>query len=655
MRGFFAMRRIRFGLAALLLLCAAFPARADLLSKEDQQIYRTAFAAARANDWPTAMQTAEQAREKLPGKVLRWLELRQSDAVAFADIVEFVDRNLDWPLQGVLRERAEQRCGDVPDDVLLPYFQKNPPATPRARLRFADMLAASGQGDAALAFARRLWLGSDLDPDTEQAILERFGQGFAPEDHVARLDRLIWTGQISAARRELQFVPEDERLAAEARLAFAGMNADAETRLSRVPNHLRNTPGLLLERARWSRRKDRLEDAAAILANPPAELGRPAAWQAERRILARRLLDGDDDQLAYDVISRHGLRAGSAEYADDEFLSGWIALRRLNQPKIAYDHFVRLAAAVKLPVSRARAAYWAGRAADARGAKKESRRWLTAAAGYGHTYYGQLAAARLGKAVALKLPRDPRPGPKELAAFEANELVRAAIMLSELGESAIAKPFLLSLTATARTPAEQKLVADLADKVGQPDIGVAAAKRASTDGPRLLAAGFPLMAIDRRGSAEKPLILAIARQESAFDEAAVSRSNARGLMQLKPSTAKDVAKSLSLPFSADRLLSDAMYNLTLGHAYLDKMLDTFDGSYALSIAAYNAGPNRVAQWLNAHGDPHSGAIDIVDWIELIPFDETRNYVQRVLENLQIYRLRLGERKRAFSLAQDLRR
>ena len=645
----------RIGLAGLVLLCATFSARADLLSREDQQIYRAAFAVARANDWATARHTGDQAHDPLPGKVLRWLELRQSNTVGFGDIVEFVDRNLDWPLQSVLRERAEQRSGDVPDETLLPYFQKNLPTTPQGRLRLADMLAASGQGEQALALVRKIWLGPDVDPDTEQAILGRFGPSLGPEDHAARLDRLIWDGQISAARRQLQLVPEDQRLAAEARLALAGLETDAEQRLARVPDRLRNSAGLLFEQARWSRRKDRLEEAAAILMNPPAELGRPAAWQTERQILARRLIDSGNDRLAYDVIARHGLREGSAEYADAEFLSGWIALRRLSKPKAAYEHFVRLYAAVKLPISRSRAAYWAGRAAEALGVADDSRRWLTAAAAHGHTYYGQLAAARLGKAVALKFPQDPQPGPEDVAAFDASELVRAARMLSEIGEGAIAKPFLQSLTATARTPGEQKLIAALAEKAGQLDVAVAAAKRVSADEPRLLASGFPLIAIDNKGTAEKPLILAIARQESAFDEAAVSRSDARGLMQLKPSTAKDVARSLSLPFSADRLLTDATYNLTLGHAYLDKMLGTFNGSYALSIAAYNAGPARVTQWLNTHGDPHGGSVDIVDWIELIPFGETRNYVQRVLENLQIYRLRLGEHERAFKLSQDLQR
>ena len=648
------MWRIRFALGVAFFLCAGFAARADLLSREDQQIYRAAFAAARSADWASARRFEARAHDPLPGKVLRWLELQRTNAATFADIAAFAESNLDWPMQGALRERAEQLSGDLPQAALLAYFAKNPPTTPQGKLHFADALAASGRSEEAIDVVRKAWLGPDLDPDTEQAILERFAPSLRPADHSARLDRLIWHGLTAAARRQLRRVPEDQRLLAEARLSLSDLETSAEELVSRVPEHLRENPGLLFERARWLRRKDSLEPAAGILTSPPRDPEHRAAWQAERQILARKLIDAGKDRLAYDVIAHRQLPEERTGDGDAEFLSGWIALRRLSEPKVAYDHFVRLHAAVTLPANRSRGAYWAGRAAEALG-NDASRGWFATAAKDPATYYGQLAAARLGDTAKPNWSRAPQASADAIAAFDANELARAARMLSEIGESATAKPFLLSLTSRAKTPVEQHLVAALAERVGRLDVAVLAAKRASSQGAMLLAAGFPIIPVSDKGIAEKPLVLAITRQESAFDETAVSRSDARGLMQLRPSTAKEVAKSLSLPFSASRLLTDAGYNLTLGHAFLDKMLDDFGGSYVLSVAAYNAGPARVMRWLNAHGDPRGGAVDIVDWVELIPFGETRDYVQRVLENLQVYRLRLGDREHAFKLLHDLER
>ena len=668
------MSHLRLVLACLFLLLAAVRASAGLLSPADQQIYRDAFAAARTADWNTARGAADRAAERLPAKVLRWLELTRNQGgrtASFAEIVDFADRNPDWPLPALLRQRAEEASADVPDAVLLPYFQKNRPATPDGKLRFADMLAASGQRDAALALVRDLWVSPEIGPDTEAAILSRYADGLRPQDHLARLDRLLWDGQESAARREMAQVPEERRRLAEARLAFVQARPDADALAAQLPAPLRDDPGLRFEEARRDRKQDRLEDAAAILLTARRDpAGHVNAWWSERNVLTRRLLDqgGAKDRLAYDVASRHGIAepgggngngnaaASAAEYADAEFLAGWIALRRLGDPVGAATHFARLHAAVRMPISIARAAYWAARAAEAQGSAEDARRWYAEAAAQGTTFYGQLAAAKLGAAASPRFPALPRPDDAARAAFDRKELVRAARMLAELGEGETAKLFLFRLSAAATTPEELALVVALADAAGRPDVAVSAARRATAaEGVPPLEPGYPVLPVVRKGLAEAPLVLAITRQESVFDPGAVSRSDARGLMQLKPATAKDVAKTLSLPFSAERLTADPAYNLTLGHAYLDKMLDGFGGSYVLSVAAYNAGPNRVKQWLAMYGDPRAAGVDTVDWIESIPYNETRNYVQRVLENLQVYRLRLGDRAHAFKLAEDLRR
>jgi soluble lytic murein transglycosylase len=647
------MSRIAFFVAVFVLSITA--AHAELLAPADQQTYRAAFAAAHANDWTAARRLAAEAQERLPAKVLQWLELTRSDTATFADIVAFADSNPDWPAQRLLRERAEDASRDVADDRLLDYFQRNRPTTPKGRLRLADMLAAAGKDAAAAEVVRALWLAADLDPDTERAILERHSARLRSADHVARLDRLIWAGQRSAAERLLGLVPDEQRRLAVARLGLQRLAPDAQTLLSRVPHNLRTAPTLLFEEARWNRRKDRLEDAARVFLASRKKLERPAQWWAERQILARRLVDDGKDKLAYALLTAPGPGEPSAARADDEFLSGWIAFRHLGLPKTGYEHFTRSSEATELASGRARGAYWAGRAAEALGKRDVSRHWFSAAAGSDTIYYGQLAAARLGHAAIPKFSPEPFVTSDDIDRFDTNELVRVARMLPEIGADDVAKPFLLRLDATAKTPAEHKLVADLSEATHHLDVAIAAARRAGYNGKPLLEQSFPVIPIEHEGVAEKPLILAVARQESAFDPLAVSNANARGLMQLEPETARRVAKSLSLPFSADRLLSDAAFNLTLGSAYLEQMLEKFGGSYVLSIAAYNAGPARVAQWLSEKGDPRGRSVDIVDWIELIPYGETRNYVERVLENLQVYRYRLGDRDRAFTLAQDLRR
>jgi soluble lytic murein transglycosylase len=649
------MKHLIASLAATLLLFGASSASAELLSYSDRQAYRSAFSAARAANWSAAKQLAAGASERLPSKILLWLELGRSDAARFPDIIGFAETNPDWPQLDALREHAEQVLDDVPEATVRAYFDLHRPITPKGSLRFATVLANAGQREAAMARIRELWLETDIGPDIEQAVLNGYGDVLRPQDHAQRLDRLLWAAQPSAARRQMSRAPEDSRSVAEARLAFEDQRGDAEALFARIPVALRNDPGLILDRARWLRRNDRLEDAVAALRQRPADLVRPAAWISEREIVVRRLLDEGKDQLAYAIATWRGLGESGAALAESTFLSGWIALRRLGDPTTAYTHFSALYENATLSATRARGAFWMARAADAMGKNDVARSWFAVAAAHGTTFYGQLASASLHTSAHVEFPPEPQPSRQETDALNASEVVRAARMLTEIGQDDLAKLFVLKVAATAKTPEDHKLVASLAGALGALDISIAAAKRAGHDGVPLLAEGFPILAFKPHPSVEAPLVLAIARQESAFDKAAVSRAGALGLMQLKPETAHEMTKALGMQFSRERLVTDSVYNLTLGQAFLDRLLERFGGSYILAAAAYNAGPARVKQWLDAFGDPRGHTVDPVDWIESIPYPETRNYVQRVLENLQIYRLRLGTAKSTLALAQDLQR
>lgn len=647
----------RFFLLSGIIVClAAGGARAELLSPADHQIYHAAFAAAKSGNFAAAERDAKQAKDPLLGKMLLWLDLTHGTSGArFSDIADFVINNPDWPGQILLRQRAEEAIAGVSDSTLRDWFGRFKPVTPYGRLREADMMIASGQKAAGISQIREVWVNADLSAFDEKSILQRYPSVMRTEDHVKRLDRLVWDGQADAAKRLMPRVPQDYRLLADARLKLAAFLPGVERAVAKVPPQLENDPGLLYERLRWRRRKEMFDSALDVLLNPPKDLVRPAAWWTERQTLARHALADGKPALAYKLVTtKNGLTEGQP-HADAEFLAGWIALRFLHDPHAAYDHFVSLYKTVKLPVSLARGAYWAGRAAEASKFQQLATTWFGTAAEQPTTYYGQLAALRVdGDGPPRAIP-EPKPQPDEIAQFHKRELVRVIEELAEIGEADRVKHFQNRLSELAKSPTDHEMIAMLADSIGRPDLSVAAAKHAGYAGVPLIDHGYPLLDMPKSGEAERPLVLAVARQESAFENDALSRTGARGLMQLMPATASQIAKSRQIPYSAERLSTDPRYNLTLGRAYLDDLLDKFSGSYVLSIAAYNAGPARVHQWMDSFGDPRTKAIDVVDWIEAIPFPETRNYVQRVLENLQVYRVRLGARSLALSLAADLKR
>jgi soluble lytic murein transglycosylase len=641
-------------LASVALCLTLSGARAKALTSEDRQIYQSAFAAAKKADSAGALRLATQAKDPLLRKVLIWMAIsRGTSGASFSEIADFIAQNPDWPGQLTLRQRAEETIANAPDATVRDWFARFRPITSYGKLRQAELAMASGQQAAGVAQIRDVWVDGELSGFDEKSLLVRFPGIIRGEDNIKRLDRLLWDGLSEAAQRMLPGVPPDYRLLADARIKLAAFQPGVERAVAKVPAHLQNDPGLIYERVRWRRRKELYDSALEGLLNPPKELVRPVAWWTERQLFARRALADGKPQLAYRLVAKHGLSEGTA-FADAEFLAGWIALRSLHDPQTGYDHFVRLYNVVKLPISRARGAYWAGRAAEALHRPDLASTWFANAAENTTTYYGQLAETTTGGEASRRLAAEPKPTTEERAQFHKRELVRVVEMMGEIGETDRLSIFMHRLSELAKTPAEYVLIASLFESVGRLDLSVGAAKRAGYVGVMLIDHGYPMIDMPK-GDAERPLVLAMTRQESAFERTAISKSGARGLMQLMPATASQIAKSRQLPYSADRLLSDGGYNLTLGRAYLEELLDRFSGSYVLAIAAYNAGPARVRQWVDSFGDPRGKTIDVVDWVESIPFTETRNYVQRVLENLQVYRVRLGDRALAFSLASDLRR
>ena len=646
-----SLRRCRTLLAtAALCLCGA-PTAGELLSKADKAAYSRAFAAAERNDWPKAHRLARSARERLPAKVLLWLDMaRPNTRQTFPEIASFVERNPEWPRLPVLRRVAERAPrGEASAGDLLKWFERHPPKTTDGRLRLIDASIEAGRDVRSLV--RETWISSAFGRTQERDFFRRFGRHLRESDHAARLDHLLWRGSFVQARRTVRRVDRPVQSLAEARMALSALRGGVDRLIRHVPASLRDHPGLVYERVRWRRRKGRAESALELLRKVPATAPHPEKWWTERSIVARELMAEGQASKAYRLAAKHGFSEG-ARFVHAEWFLGWIALRFLRKPETAARHFETIRRVAKRPISKARAAYWAGRAAKEANDRETAAARFREAGRHETTFYGQLAIAETGLSLSLKR-QDIRPTPAQAVRFRRDERVRAALMLNEIGAADRSRPFLRQLF----TPDPERLVltARLAATVGHPDIAVLAGRRAYREGLRLPEIAYPAMKI-AGAPAERELVLAVIRQESNFRPDAISSANARGLMQIKPDTARETARRLKIGFSRDRLTADPAYNVRLGRAYLSQMLRTFDGSYALAVAAYNAGPGTVRRWIREHGDPRGGsALDWIDWIEALPYPETRNYVQRVLEALQVYRTLPGKKKADTTIVEDLRR
>jgi len=614
-----------------------------------------AVAAAHAGNWTEAYAQSQASVDPVAIKAVRWLDYtRASSGGRFSEISAFIEQNPDWPLQKTLRKRAEEALANESDDTAAAWFKNRPPITGVGMVRAAEVLINRGAGESGADALRDAWIKGDFLVADEQRIATKYSATLRPEDHQKRLDRLLWDGNADAARRLLPFIPADYKPVAEARLELAAEVPNGEAVLARVAQQLRNDPGLLFEEARWRRRKDSYDAAARVLLAHDDNPGRASAWWGERMIVARRLLSSGNADTAYKLVQHYQTGDDSA-MTDGEFLCGYIELRYRKDPKSAFDHFAHLLGRVTSPYLKARAAYWAGRAAQAADNTELAAKWFTAGSENMATFYGQLSAHELGKDAPPRPVPESRPTAEQQTAFDAQELVRAARLFFAAGDRDHARTLLMQLTEKAKTPIDFGMLASLAESYQRVDIAIGVARKAIEAGLPLMVHGYPVTAVPAGGIAEKPLVLAIVRQESSFAPEAMSPVGARGLMQLMPGTAAQVANKLQLPYSLERLTSDGVYNMTLGRTYIERLIEDFGGSYPLAIAAYNAGPGRVRQWLRDIGDPRGPDIAMVDWIELIPFNETRTYVQRVLENLQIYRGQGGNSPKAFSLAADLAR
>ena len=613
------------------------------LTQREREIFSQAIKAATKNTWSKARTTVATARNPLLSKIIDWAFLHEPGPHAgFMERTAFIVANPKWPGATDIRRRAEESINSsIPPSVLLTWFAANPPLTTVGQLAYARALNSQGETAQAQTLVRDAWINGYLSKDGERDVLHEFKSILTPEDHWARIDRLLYEEQTAAAERLLPYVNPDLARVARARIALIGKARNAETVIAAIPASLQNDPGLLYDRIRWRRARNNMAGARELVPPFAVSSPHPDFWGRERQTLARDALAAGNVTEAYTLAKHHGT-VDVLSVSEGEWLAGWIALRFLKDGESALAHFEKVYDSTQVPLTMSRGAYWTGRTMEFLNRPDLAAQWYQRAATYVTTFHGQLALARLTGDTVPQLPQDPDPTPEERADFNTAELSRALRALMEVDARSYQRSFVQALTDNAASAAERHMTAELVSQLARVDLGVVIARQAARDKITLLQYGWPAPPYAYPSTPEKALILSIARQESNFDAAAQSGAGARGLMQLMPGTARGLAKATKQTYAEKRLTTDTAYNIRLGSAYLTSMLDTFDGSFVLTAAAYNAGPGRARQWIKQFGDPRDPHVDAIDWIEQIPFNETRNYVKRVMENLMVYRALLAD-------------
>ena len=637
-----------------------------LPSAAERMRLRDGLAAAESGDWSGVAALRDSATDPLVRRMLQWRWAASTEApLYFADIKQALDKLQGWPGRTSMRQRAEQAIFDSPlpaSERIAFLRQDGGPITGDGRVALAIALRDAGQRSEANEIARAAWREDALTTATEDRTLQEFSSVLTQDDHAARVSGLLWRDQRTAAQRLFARIAPADRALAQARIAVqVRQRRGLQAAIDAVPGSRQDDPGLLFDRAQYRRRTDQPVDAmqmAARIDPREAPLAARSDIFKERRLYVPRAMRAGNYQLAYQLVSNHGLTSGES-FADAEWLSGWISLRYLSNPQRAAEHFSHLADNVSSPVSLSRALYWRAEAQQALGNAAESERLFNEAARFNFTYYGQLAATRGNRTAMLSLPETAQVSDEARSRFNNRELVRALRLMAEVGAQRDFESIAFYLDDTLDDPMEMELLSQLAREQSYHRTALRSAKAGLFRNVVAVSSAYPLIelpsTVRTQGRIEPALVLAIIRQESEFDASAISNANARGLMQLIPSTAQLQARREGMTYERAALTTDPQYNMTLGSAHLADLVDSFNGSYVLAIASYNAGSHRANEWIADWGDPRSPNVDVVDWIELIPFSETRNYVQRVTENLQVYRYRLAGHPTPITLEQDLKR
>ncbi len=602
-------------------------------------------------------------RDPVARKLAEWVILRSDNTKpSFARYAAFVNANPSWPHAPLFRRRAENALWNDNLDAaaVIAFFTNHKPRTAKGRYMLARALLAKGDREGAAALVRYAWRHEDCSADVESKVIELFGNMLTRADHKARMEQRFYAGDVEAGMRAATRLGGEDLAIGRARTAVIKRLNGAKELLDAVPASARRDPGYIFARVQWLLKSEKAEEAGRLILTVPQD---PAAlvdldqWWLERRILVRKLLDENNPQAAYQVARDAAPPPHGVYRVDHYFTAGWIALRFLNDPKTAAGLFAHIGEGTGNPHALARGGYWQGRAAEALGQRAQAKAYYEMAAQYVATYYGQLARARLGMTeLGLRVP--PALTPAQRSHMNNLEVVRAAEILYALNERDMLASIYAELGESGTDVGGLATLANVAGKHGDGRAMLLLGEGAYGRGLPLEYYAYPTVGLPDYRPISPPIdpavAYSIARQESHFNQKVVSSAHAMGLMQVTPEAAVDTAKKFKATYNRFRLLSDPVYNMQMGAAELSNLLTGYNGSYILTFAGYNAGRGRVRQWIAAYGDPRDPKVDPVDWVERIPIAETRNYVERIMENLQVYRARFGGGNRLMIEA-DLRR
>lgn len=635
---------VRLG-GALFCLClsvsgASLAAVERPLSEIAPRPLASALEAARGGDWTTALSLAERDGQAAVD-IIRWTRLRSGLGSA-SEVLSFLSDNPHWPGLDYLKRRSEAAFSEATDAQVLEFFGDHRPSTGEGALRYARALEESGMIGEAEATIVLAWRTLDLDAAEHDAFIARYNTLLQPH-HTARLSPALWEDRTGDTERMIELVDDDHKALARARLGLQRQSGDVNALVAAVPDALINDPGLAYDRFQWRLKNGLRDDAIALMLDQSqiaGGLGYPERWANLRRSYARAAMRQGDAELAYRMAASHQLTEGGS-FADLEWLSGYIALRYLNDPEDALAHFRHLQEGVQTPISLGRAAYWRGRALEALGRQEEAQAAYREGGTQQTTFYGLLAAEKAGLPFDMSLAGRQQGQPWQETGLANSDLRSAVMLFHAVGIEFEAERFLRHLAETA-SEAELESLGRMVEEAGDPHLQVMLGKEAASRGivlPRHYYALHPMT--EAKLPVPMEMALAIARRESEFDPSVTSHVGARGLMQLMPATAAEMAREIGDTDNVSGRLGDWPFNARLGSAYLAKLARDFRGNVMLMSVGYNAGPGRASSWSETNGDPSLGTLDPVDWVEMIPFRETRNYVQRVAESLPIYRARLG--------------
>ena len=619
--------------------------KSSILSSKDFLIAQKTFSLVKRKRWNSAMKEVRKSRSKLLKDLVTWMYLKEpSNNLTFQDYKKFIDKNPEWPRINRLRYLAEHKINfkNVKPKEVLKFFEKKEPLSGYGKIKLGEAFLTKGNTKKAHDLIAEGFKTANLSSVEHRYLNKKFRNLLTKEDYIERAKYLAWEQDFYELRRTLRYLPSGYKELYFARFALMTRSYGVDSAIAKVPAQFKNDIGLQFDRAKWRRKRGRYDSALEIINNLPQDpklLVKPDLWFKEKFIIARSRINKKRFEEAYGLLINHGV-LDSGNLAEAEWHAGWLALRFLNKPEAAVQHFKTMHEGVNYPISKSRAAYWVGKAYEQLGKDQNAKDWYKKSSVFNTTFYGQLASAKINKND-FKVKNSYTFSEEDYKKLLKTDLARAVILLSELDMTQKGKDILRHLGSEERSIKEQVLAGKLSQQVGRLDFAIQIAKQTSYQNKNLLELNYPIIetpkVVSKRTILPQEVILSLIRQESEFDRDANSWVGAKGLMQIMPATGRLVSKQAGLRYSRSRLIEDEFFNLQLGCYYISGLNDEFNGAIYMAFAGYNAGPHRVRRWVKRFGDPRKGEIDPIDWIELIPFTETRNYVQRVIENIQVYK------------------